>query len=67
MTTWPRRTSTLRIKVERRQQEFKDAKREKAETKVVEDKDEASKAFLKEISELRKKNDKLKEEIRWEK
>lgn len=33
----------------------------------MEDKDEASKAFLKEISELKKENDKLKEGIRWKK
>lgn len=52
-----------RIEVECKQQEFEDAKREKAETKVVEDKDEAGKAFLKEIFELREENDKHKIEV----
>lgn len=56
-----------RFEVECKQQEFEDAKRDKAESKDEEDKDEASKAFLKEISELRKENDKLKEGIQWEK
>lgn len=43
-----------RFEVECKQQEFEDAKRDKAESKDEEDKDEASKAFLKEISEIRK-------------
>lgn len=52
-----------RIEVECKQQEFEDAKRGKADTKVVEDKDEAGKAFLKEIFELRKENGKHKLEV----
>lgn len=56
-----------RFEAECKQQEVEDAKRDQAESKAVEDKDEASTAFLKELSELRKENDKLKEGIRCEK
>lgn len=56
-----------RFEAECKQQEVEDTKRAKAESNVVEDKDDASKAFLKEISELRKETDKLKEGIRREK
>lgn len=51
-----------RFEAERKQQEVEDVKRDKAESKAVE-----VKAFLIEISELRKENDKLKEGIRWDK
>lgn len=48
-----------RFEAECKQQEFEDAKRDKAESKDVEDKDEASKALVKEISELRKETTNL--------